>query len=736
MQETSSKQGSQIRLSSILKYSIISIISLIVVLALGIIILVNFVNPNRYKPLITSSVYDATSRKLTLDGDVSWKIWPKLGLNIKQASLSNPKEFDESSTFATIKDVNVSVELMPLFYGTAIVDTIELNGLNLNLITRNGKNNWTFTTPTVEKPIIDEKQKEKPTKLELYNFSLSNSNISYTDLDTTTSKKFKNLNLDLSTSKDGGIYFDPEKQSLNLDDVKIKFNDLIAGTINLKMDNDAAFTGVVNFNTFSLNGLFSLLDSKPPLNSKSLNNMPFKATFAGNKNNINLKNLTFNAPGLIAGDANLNIKNINTNLAYTGTINLTSLSVNSLFTAIGSKLPLNSKSLDNVPLKVNITGDKNNLNLQNLTFKASGLIAGVANLNITNPSTNLAYTGTLNLTTLAVNNLFLAIGSKPPLNSQLLNDVPLEVNIAGDKTNLNLQNLALRVGEAQISGLIGVNFANALQIKNNLAVSQVEVSNHTDINGYKVAVNNINISGNLTKGTNSNALSGTQHITAGNIAVSGFNLDSFASDINQVAAASLVKIVGETTRAVSSGNIEHIVELPNMLAIINKLRAEVNKAAAPGAKDLRQKTNLGHLDTTMVFNNGLISTPSLTLSGPSLKLTATGQTNLNNSTLGYNALAKVQGVPAKSLLANVTFPCKVEGSLDHPKASLAWSSITGQIGKYYLKQVTDVGNIAKNIVNEIAKGAGDAVSGAQNGSGDIGKELQKGAEGLINGLFK
>jgi uncharacterized protein involved in outer membrane biogenesis len=742
MQETPSKQSSRIhlfpsRVSSILKYSIITIVSLIIVLALGIIILVNFVNPNRYKPIIINAVHENTGRKLTLDGDINWKIWPKLGLNIKQASLSNPSEFDENTKFATIKDVNISVELIPLFHGTAIVNTIDLDGLNLNLMVANDKNNWTFTAAKTESTTqVDEKKKEKPTQLELYNFSLSNSNINYTDLNAKTSRKFNNLNLSLSTNKNGGIYFDPEKQSLKLDDVTLKFNNLIAGNINFNMDNNSEFTGIVDFNTFSLNGLFSFFGSKPPLNSKSLNNIPFKATITGNKNDITLKNLTFNTPGLIAGSAHLNVKNIQTNLAYTGTVNLTALSINALSSAIGFKLPLNSKALDNVPLKVNIAGDKNSANLQNLTFRASGLIAGVANLHLTNISTNLTYNGTLNLSTLAVNNLFLAIGSKPPINSALLNDVPLKVNIVGDKNNLNLNNLLFRVGEAQVSGLININHANTLQIANNLAVSMIEVSNHTDLNGYKVAVSNIKVKGNLSKGANANAIAGTQHITAGNITISGFDLKNFADDVNQVAAASLVKIIGETTRAISSGNIEHIIELPNVVAIINKLRDSARKASAPGPKNLNQKTNLGQLDTTMVLNNNLISTPSFNLSGPNLKLTATGQTNLNNNTLGYNGLAKIQGVPAKSFLANITFPYKVEGNLDHPKASLGWGSITTQIGKYYLKQATDLPNIAKSIVHEVTRGAGDIVKGVQNGSGDIGKDLQKGVEGVVNGLFK
>ena len=729
------QKKSSARVSSILKYSIISVISLIVILALSIIMLVNFVNPNRYKPLIITAVHESTGRNLTLNGDINWKLWPKIGLSIKQASLSNPSGFNESSNFAAINNINVSLELIPLFHGAVIVDTIELDGLNLNLIVSDGKNNWTFVAPTAEKPTAAEKSKEEPTKLELYNFSLSNSNISYTDLNTKTNRKFSNLNLSLSTSKNGGIYFDPEKQALKLDEVKIKFNDLIAGTINFNMDRNSAFTGTLNFNTFALNGLYNLINSKRPLNSKSLN-MPFKATVAGNKDNINIKNLTLKAPGLVTGLANLNIKNINTNLTYTGTLDLTTLSVNGLASAMGSKLPLNSKSLDNVPLKVNLTGNKNILDLHNLTFSAAGLAAGVANLNINNLDTNLTYNGTLNLTSLAVNNLFHAIGSKPPLNSNLLNDIPLKVNVAGDKSNLNLQNLVFRIGEAQISGLINITFANALQIRNNLAISGIEVSNHTDINGYKVAVNNINVSGNLNKGVNSSAISGTQHITAGNITVSGFNLDSFARDINQVAATSLTKIVGEVSRAVSSGNMEHIIELPNVIAIINKLRDSVNKASSPGAKDLHQKTNLGHLDTTMVLNNGLISTPSFTLSGPNLKLTATGQTNLNNNSLGYNALAKIQGVPADSLLANVTFPSNVSGSLDHPKASLGWGSITEQVGKYYIMQATNVRSIAKGIVHEITKGAGDAAKNLQNGSGDVVKDLQKGAQGLINGLFK
>ena len=136
-------------MKKLIKYTLYSILGIVAVVAIAVVLLVTVVNPNRFKPFIVKAVYQSTGRTIALDGDISWKIYPNLGVNIKQVALSNPSGFSESN-FMTLNSADVSVGLIPLLSNHIVVKTLAIDGLNLALIKQNGVNNWTFTPPNQE----------------------------------------------------------------------------------------------------------------------------------------------------------------------------------------------------------------------------------------------------------------------------------------------------------------------------------------------------------------------------------------------------------------------------------------------------------------------------------------------------------------------------------------------------------------------------------------------------------
>lgn len=115
------------------------------VVLIGIIaltLLVIFVNPNRFKPVITDQVKKYTGRTMVIDGDLSWTIYPSLGVKVGHLELDNPDGFKEK-IFAEVDGATVSVQIIPLFSSRIKSDGIILHGLKLNLIkTVDGKTNW------------------------------------------------------------------------------------------------------------------------------------------------------------------------------------------------------------------------------------------------------------------------------------------------------------------------------------------------------------------------------------------------------------------------------------------------------------------------------------------------------------------------------------------------------------------------------------------------------------------
>lgn len=126
----------------IIKYIVFALIALVVLFIVGAGILVATVDPNDHKDEIVAAVKDSTGRDLSLEGDIGFSFFPKLGVKLGKAELSNAAGFGDQS-FASVDQVGVSVDLLSLLKMKVQADTIVLKGLRVNLQkNKNGKTNW------------------------------------------------------------------------------------------------------------------------------------------------------------------------------------------------------------------------------------------------------------------------------------------------------------------------------------------------------------------------------------------------------------------------------------------------------------------------------------------------------------------------------------------------------------------------------------------------------------------
>ncbi|MGD8619433.1 MAG: AsmA family protein [Gammaproteobacteria bacterium] len=120
--------------------ALVAILAALVVVA--IIVLPLVIDPNDYKDEIAAEVARHTGRTLTIEGDMALSVFPWLGLDIGPAELSNAAGF-EVPYMARMKSVQVRVKLLPLLKKQLEVDTVRLNGLELNLARdKDGRTNW------------------------------------------------------------------------------------------------------------------------------------------------------------------------------------------------------------------------------------------------------------------------------------------------------------------------------------------------------------------------------------------------------------------------------------------------------------------------------------------------------------------------------------------------------------------------------------------------------------------
>ena len=100
------------------------------------------VDPNDYKDDITAAVDNATGRSLTLDGDLGLSLFPRIGITLGAAELSNAGGFGDAP-FARFESAELYVGLLPLLARRIEIDRATLSGLRLNLARdAQGRTNW------------------------------------------------------------------------------------------------------------------------------------------------------------------------------------------------------------------------------------------------------------------------------------------------------------------------------------------------------------------------------------------------------------------------------------------------------------------------------------------------------------------------------------------------------------------------------------------------------------------
>ena len=144
-----------------------------------------FVDINNFKTPIEKEVSEILNREVVIDRmNLKMSLTPTF--RIRGVRIKNEKGFDEE-LFAKVDEAELSFAVVPLFKGIFQVDELLLNGVNVSLEEKDGKNNWSFkkavTFETTEKKAtVSKKEKTPPlvlSRLNLREVSVKNAEVSY-----------------------------------------------------------------------------------------------------------------------------------------------------------------------------------------------------------------------------------------------------------------------------------------------------------------------------------------------------------------------------------------------------------------------------------------------------------------------------------------------------------------------------------------------------------------------------
>jgi hypothetical protein len=529
-----------------IKYTLYSLLGIVAVVAIALVLLVTIVNPNRFKPFIVKAVYQSTGRTIALDGDISWKIYPNLGVTIKQVSLSNPASFSESN-FMTLNSADVSVGLIPLLSNHIVVKTLAIDGLNLALIKQNGVNNWTFTPPNQESNIASaEGGKPQPLRLEMSAFSFTNATLNYADRDLKQNYGVKNANLIVDTDFRGGITFDQGAEQLSLNKVKFKYNDLAQGKLNFEVKQFAKpiYSGDLAIDKLALNSILDQFNiaSKQRHGMSLLDNVIFSGNINGDTNNLTLKDFKFNLSDKFKGNVALSLKNF-ANPVYSGNLDLEKFNLNQLLDSLNIAVTerKNKPLLNSFAISSNgFSGDKNNISLKGLKVSAGDSVSASFGSLQVKDFTKPSVMGDVTIPTFNLNKTLdgLGIAIAERKNKPLLNSFAFSGGFNANQSSANLSNVKLSVGDSlkaafsslqiqnfanpSVSGAINLSETNLNKVLDGLGIAVAERKNKPLLNSFainssfKATTNSVNLNGaNFKFGT---LLSGNTTVAVQNFA--------------------------------------------------------------------------------------------------------------------------------------------------------------------------------------------------------------------------
>ncbi|MGB6009606.1 AsmA family protein [Castellaniella sp.] len=124
-----------------LKRVLFSLVVALLVAVVGLAIFLLTFNPNAYKSRLEQLVFDRYARTLTIGGDISLSLFPRIGLSVSDVALSNHSSKD---TFISVDSARFAVAIWPLLSNQLVVDHVAITGLKAWVV-RDAKGHFNFS---------------------------------------------------------------------------------------------------------------------------------------------------------------------------------------------------------------------------------------------------------------------------------------------------------------------------------------------------------------------------------------------------------------------------------------------------------------------------------------------------------------------------------------------------------------------------------------------------------------
>ena len=732
-----------------LKYALYTLIAVAVLGAALIAIIAATVNPNDYKPLIVKTVQKTQHRTLKLEGDIKLTFFPKLGIDLGKASLS---ERNNRRIFAAVNDARIYVALFPLLRNEWVVDSLRIDGLRAHLVRyRNGTTNFDDLLHPQQGDNRDTGAgKPGRFRLDIQHIAVSRAALTFddrqngkkfrvSDLSLTSDRladktpgtiklafKFAGNGADLAARLSSNVFFDLGGQHYRLQDLTATVNGRAAGIQHLALqlqgniDADLAhrslhLTGLALKATGRRDGGLSLALDAPQLEIAPNKTTSGKLTLtAGFKQAAAVFNAKLTATGLEGSAKTLRIRQANlsmdgkmTGSTVSGTL-ATPLTIDlaakriafprwvAQLTVHNAKLP-GGKSAARLQGSGRVNLAKGNARLQFSGALDQSKLRGAAGLSRFNPP---AYTFDLAIDRLNIDRYFPPQPQKTAAPEKPFDFSALRRLDANGKvrigtlifSNIKANNVRIDIRARQGKLNIDPMRASLYQGKLN-GVASLDARATPRI-ATRQTLSRVDINPLLRDAVGKDLLEGRGNIAL-NLTTTGATVSAMKRALNGTASLHL------RDGAIKGINIAQT--LRNAKARMGALKGTRTQSQNP-----QEKTDFTELNATFRIVNGVARNRDLSAKSPLLRLGGQGDIDIGAGRLDYLAKVTVvgslqgQGGQGASTLKGVTVPLRMRGPWDGIKYSLDFNELGKSVVRQKVQQQKE--RVKSRVQEELKKG--------------------------------
>jgi AsmA protein len=649
---------------SVRKFKIIGFIlgGLFALVALLLIALSIFVNPNDYKGRIEREVKASTGRDLNLQGDIKLSVFPWIALQLGSVSLGNSAGFG-TDPFLSVKHAALRVRLLPLLRKELQVGKIEIDGLDLRLKKNAaGKGNWEDfgqKSAAPESPEAGAGSARSAALQDLGGVLVKDSRISYDEI------VMSNVNLEIGNVAQRATA--PVKASFDIDTGPGGSRTSFKGAFDFKLDTAAKQYGL------------AAVELSGELQQKS-GNLPLPWKFAAPSLDVDLGAQTLKAPtfsaqagaarlaGSVSGDKIVDAP------ALRGSFKLEPLMPREIMAQLGTELPKtrDDKALSKLAASTDFKYAANAVHFDKLDLQLDDTQLRGA-LAITNLDSK-ATTFDLNVDHIDLDRYrspeSAATQVTPPRPAAKPDQKPVELPIAAVRALRLSGNFS--VGTAKAAGLALSNMRLTLEAKDGvLHVSPIKASlyggeysgditydAHEAVPSVRLdqQVTGMDMAPLLKDGFKSERLSGRGSAST-KLAGAGRTSDELIKNMS-----------GRVDANLTNGAVNGI----DLWFEISRAQALLKQQAMPAGSDDR-RTKFDAFKMSADLAGGIATTKDLIIASQYLRATGTGSSNLLTKAIDYHIVATILKAPPStqgSELAQLTLadiPVEISGTMDSPK---------------------------------------------------------------------